>query len=342
MGHAIEINEDGTARMAYADREIPWHRLGVPMKGLQTAEAMLQAAQADYEVIITRVAACDDNGQPIFNPNGTLSVIDDSRATLRVNKDGSYTGLATVGTRYVVQQNNECLDYALAIVGASKGDAVVDTCGVLNGGREFFASIDLGALVIDPSGVNDRIDRYVLVSNGHDGKAPISFANTSIRAVCKNTVVMGLSSARRVFTARHTRNAERAIEEKASIVLDISSDWAKRFSRMAEQLLSVNVPSSSRVLDEALNVAFPLEKDATDRQKKNRDNVVALVRGIYENNNNAAKYGHNGWSTYNAIGEYLDHYREATLTERAMASMNSNSWVSRTKLNVQDYLLSQV
>ena len=342
MGHAIEINEDGTARMAYADREIPWHRLGVPMKGLQTAEAMLQAAQADYEVVITRVAACDDNGQPILNPNGTLSVIDDSRATLRVNKDGSYTGLATVGTRYVVQQNNECLDYALAIVGASKGDAVVDTCGVLNNGREFFASIDLGALVIDPSGVNDRIDRYVLVSNGHDGKAPISFANTSIRAVCKNTVMMGLSSARRVFTARHTRNADRAIEEKASIVLDISSDWAKNFSRMAEQLLSVNVPSSSRVLDETLNVAFPLEKDATERQKKNRENVVSLVRGIYENNNNAAKYGHNGWSAYNAIGEYLDHYRDATLTERAMASMNSNSWVSRTKLNVQDYLLSQV
>jgi phage/plasmid-like protein (TIGR03299 family) len=342
MGHAIEINEDGTARMAYADREIPWHRLGVPMKGLQTAEAMLQAAQADYEVVITRVAACDDNGQPILNPNGTLSVIDDSRATLRVNKDGSYTGLATVGTRYVVQQNNECLDYALAIVGASKGDAVVDTCGVLNNGREFFASIDLGALVIDPSGVNDRIERYVLVSNGHDGKAPISFANTSIRAVCKNTVMMGLSSARRVFTARHTRNADRAIEEKASIVLDISSDWAKNFSRMAEQLLSVNVPSSSRVLDETLNVAFPLEKDATERQKKNRENVVSLVRGIYENNNNAAKYGHNGWSAYNAIGEYLDHYRDATLTERAMASMNSNSWVSRTKLNVQDYLLSQV
>jgi len=303
---------------------------------------MLQAAQADYEVVITRVAACDDNGQPILNPDGTLSVIDDSRATLRVNKDGSYTGLATVGTRYVVQQNNECLDYALAIVGASKGDAVVDTCGVLNNGREFFASIDLGALVIDPSGVNDRIDRYVLVSNGHDGKAPISFANTSIRAVCKNTVMMGLSSARRVFTARHTRNADRAIEEKASIVLDISSDWAKNFSRMAEQLLSVNVPSSSRVLDETLNVAFPLEKDATERQKKNRENVVSLVRGIYENNNNAAKYGHNGWSAYNAIGEYLDHYRDATLTERAMASMNSNSWVSRTKLNVQDYLLSQV
>lgn len=342
MGHGIEINEDGTARMAYADREIPWHRLGTPMKGLQTAQAMLEAAQADYEVIITSVAACDEDGRPLLNPDGTVPVVSDSRATLRVNKDGSYTGLATVGTRYTVQQNNECLDYALAIVGASKGDAVVDTCGVLHGGREFFASIDLGALVIDPSGVNDRIERYVLVSNGHDGKTPISFANTSIRAVCKNTVMMGLSNARRVFTARHTRNAEKAIEEKAAIVLDISSDWAREFSRMAERLLSLSVPASSRVLDETLDVAFPLEKDATDRQKKNRDNVVSLVRGIYENNNNAKGYGYNGWSAYNAIGEYLDHYRDATLTERAVASMNANSWVSRTKTDVQSHLLSKV
>lgn len=340
MAHEIEINEDGTARMAYADREIPWHGLGVPMKGLQTAEAMLEAAQADYEVILTRVSACDKDGSQIVNPDGSIPFIDDSRATLRVNKDGSYTGLATVGTRYTIQQNSECLDYALAIVGASKGDAVVDTCGVLHGGREFFASIDLGALVIDPMGVNDKIERYVLVSNGHDGKTPISFANTSVRAVCKNTVMMGLKSARRVFTARHTRNAERAIE-KANAVLELSTDWAKQFSEMAETLLGMSVPSSSRILDDTLDVAFPLEKDATDRQKRNRENVVNLVRGIYENDNNAKNYGHNAWSAYNAIGEYLDHYRDATRTERAIASMSSNSWVTRTKISVQDFLLSR-
>lgn len=71
MAHQLEINDDGTVRMAYADREIPWHRLGKPMKGLQTAEAMLQAAQADFDVVTTRVAVCDDNGEPIRQPDGT-------------------------------------------------------------------------------------------------------------------------------------------------------------------------------------------------------------------------------------------------------------------------------
>lgn len=339
MSHDIEINEDGTARMAYADREIPWHRLGTPMTGLQTAEAMLAAAQADFDVVTTRVAVCDDNGEVIRNSDGTLVLVPDSRATVRVNGDGTFSGLATVGTRYVVQQNRECLEYALAIAGASAGDAVVDTCGVLNGGKEFFSSLDLGALVIDPMGVNDQIERYLLVRNGHDGKTAITFANTSIRAVCKNTVVAGLSSARRVFTARHTRNAERAIEE-ANSVLEISNEWATTFVKTAEKLLSVRVPLGSKVLNDTLDAVFPLESGATDRQKRNRDTVLSLVRAVYDNDNNAKGYGYNGWSLVNAVGEYLDHYRDATVTERALASMDNNSWVTRSKLKAQDFLLS--
>lgn len=339
MAHGLEIKEDGTARMAYADREVPWHRLGVPMKGLQTAEAMLQAADADFDVVTTRVAVCSDDGEPLRNPDGTVILVPDSRATVRVNPDGTFNGLSTVGTRYVVQQNRECLDYALAIVGASKGDAVVDTCGVLHSGRGFFASIDLGAIIVDPAGVNDSIERYLLVHNGHDGKTAITFANTSVRAVCQNTVTLGVESAKRVFTARHTRNADRAIEQ-ANEVLNISNDWAKNFAATAERLLAIPVTAGSRALDGALNNAFPLEVGATERQKKNRDNVLSLVRGIYENDNNAKGYGYNAWSVLNAVGEYLDHYRDASKDERALASMDNNSWVTRTKLKTQSYLLS--
>lgn len=340
MAHDLETTPDGKVRMAYADREIPWHRLGQPMKGLQTAEAMLEAAYANFDVVTTRVAVCDDDGQPIRNPDGSYVMVPDSRATVRVNSDGTFNGLATVGTRYVVQQNRECLDYALAIVGASAGDAVVDTCGVLNGGREFFSSLDLGALVIDPMGINDQIERYLLVRNGHDGKTAITFANTSIRAVCKNTVIMGMSQARRVFTARHTRNADRAIEQ-ANDVLRISRAWATEFTELANRLLDVKVPASSRIMDDVLNHVFPESAQQTDRQRKNRDNVLALVKAVYLNENNAKNYGMNGWSTVNAIGEYLDHYRDAAVYDRALASMDANSWVTRAKLRAQEYLLSR-
>jgi hypothetical protein len=85
-----------------------------------------------------------------------------------------------------------------------------------------------------------------------------------------------------------------------------------------------------------------MEPNSTERQRKNRDDVLSLVRAIYENENNAKNYGYNGWSIYNAIGEYLDHYRDASRDERALASMDNNSWVTRTKLKTQTYLLTNV
>jgi len=340
MSHDLDSTKAGKIRMAYADHEVPWHRLGTPMKGLQTAEAMLEAADADFHVAIAGVAAVDVDGQVILAPDGKPLMVEDSRATVRINKDGTYDALSTVGTRYVVQQNLDCINRALDIVN-SRGEAIVDTCGVLKGGREFFASIDLGGLIIDPTGVNDKIERFLLVRNGHDGKTPITYANTSVRAVCKNTVMAGMKSALRVFTARHTRNQDSALNEAKS-VLELSTEWAEEFQRTAELMLSINVPDKSRNLDKIINTVFPSQKGETDRQKTNREEIISVVRGLYPSAKNAGGYGYNGWSAYNTIAEYFDHYRDAKPEERAMSSMDPNSWVTKKKHEAQSAILSLI
>jgi phage/plasmid-like protein (TIGR03299 family) len=310
------------------------------MKGLQTAEAMLEAADADFHVAIAGVAAVDVDGQVILAPDGKPLMVEDSRATVRINKDGTYDALSTVGTRYVVQQNLDCINRALDIVN-SRGEAIVDTCGVLKGGREFFASIDLGGLIIDPTGINDKIERFLLVRNGHDGKTPITYANTSVRAVCKNTVMAGMKSALRVFTARHTRNQDSALNEAKS-VLELSTEWAEEFQRAAELMLSINVPDKSRNFDKIINTVVPTQKGETDRQKTNREEIISVVRGLYPSAKNAGGYGYNGWAAYNTIAEYFDHYRDAKPEERAMSSMDPNSWVTKKKHEAQSAILSLI
>jgi phage/plasmid-like protein (TIGR03299 family) len=341
MAHNLEINKDGLARFAYADREAPWHRLGKPMKGLQTLDAMLEAAQADYEVILTKVAAVDDEGNLIMDKNGHPVLIEDSRATVRNNGDGTYDSLATVGTRYEVRQNREVMERALAVVGATDGDAVIDTCGVLKGGARFFSTIDLGTLVIDPMGVNDRIARFLVVSTGHDGVWPIRYANTDIRAVCQNTVIMGLKDAERVFTARHTRNVDTAIQD-ANQALRISVEWAKSFKIMAERMLAIPVPLGSASVDKVIDKVFVPKKDETDRQRRNREQINQMVRGLYTNERNGKNYGYNGWSIYNSVVEFLDHYRDDDKVAMAQASMDDTSWVTRKKIEAQYAVLSLV
>jgi phage/plasmid-like protein (TIGR03299 family) len=333
MAHELEI-VNGKANMAYAtggDRKIPWHRLGTPMKGLQTMEAMLEAANADFDVVISKVAAVDAEGNLLKNSDGSIVIIEDSRATLRHNPDGSFNALATVGTRYEVRQNREVLERALAVVGASSGDAVMDTVGILKDGRRFFATIELDTLILDPSGVNDKIARYLVVSCGHDGIWPIRYANTDVRAVCNNTVVMGLSSAQRVFTARHTRNVDTVMED-AQRVLEISTAWGQAFSREAERMLSINIPNGSLKIDKVLEKVFPADSGETARQKKNRDEVHTMIRSLYLNDKNAGKYGFNGWSLYNAIVEYIDHYRSDDPTAGAIAAMDENSFGTQKKI----------
>lgn len=340
MAHNLEINADGTARFAYAGTT-PWHRLGKPMKGLQTIDAMLDAAQADYQVVLTKVAIVDDNGNLILNPDGSPVIVEDSKATVRVNDNGTFNPLATVGNRYDIRQNREVLERALAVVGASRGDTVIDTCGVLKGGARFFATIDLGSLVIDPTGVNDKIARYLVVSHGHDGFWPIRYANTDVRAVCQNTVIMGLKEAERVFTARHTRNADEYMKT-AQDALHISTEWAKAFKSQAELMLNIPVPQSSQKVDKVLNAVFPASKDESDRQRRNREEINGTVRALYANQRNAGGYGFNGWSIYNAVVEFLDHHRKGDADDRALATIDENSWVTRAKLTTQKAVMSLV
>lgn len=341
MAHKLEVIK-GKARMAYAlggDRKAPWHRLGTPMAGLQTMEAMLQAAEADFDVILTRVAAVDDDGNLIRNADGSVLMIEDSRATVRQNADGSFNPLATVGTRYEVRQNREVLERALAIVGASSGDAVMDTVGVLKNGARFFATVELGGIVIDPQGVNDKIARYLVVSSGHDGVWPIRYANTDIRAVCSNTVILGLQKAERVFVARHTRNVDATIED-ARNVLKLSSTWGREFSIEAERMLGIPVPMGSKKLDDVINKVFPQAAKETERQRKTRDSIHETIRSIYTNDRNAAKFGFNAWSTYNAVVEYLDFYRSVDNASSAAASMDDTSAITQKKLLAHRVVIS--
>jgi len=334
MAHAIEVNEDGKARFAYSGHQRPWHLLGTPMEGLQTADAMLAAAGADFTVRLARVAAMDDEGNILFNPDGSPVVVEDSRATIRDNGDGSYDALSTVGNRYVVQQNREVLERALGVVGASKGDAVVDTVGVLHDGKRFFASLDLGNLIIDPTGINDKIHSNLLVYTGHDGRTPITYSNTNVRAVCENTVRMGLSQARSTFKAKHTPNVESVLDD-AQRVLRISTEWADSFKATAEQMLSIQIVPGSGKVDRILETIMPKKEADTDRKQGNRSDTIDTIKAIWENPRNAGFAGHNGWTFYNAVVEYLDHYRDATPEARALTSMEETSWVTRKKIETQ-------
>lgn len=333
MSHELEI-KDGTASFAYRKQGgAPWHKLGVAVDGHQTAPQMLELARANYEVVLLPVQ--------YTAPNGDIKEMEDRYITARVDETGEVEPFETVKNRYRVVQNAAVLEKALNVCGASHGDALMDTCGVLKEGREFFATIDLGTLILDPSGVADQIGRYLVVHTSHDGTTPITYACTDIRAVCANTVRMGQEVAKSTLTARHTVNYERALDE-ANEVLNISTEWAKAFQRTAETMLSIPVPAGSSKIDTVLNGLWP-EKDAdTDRKKENRSETLSFIRGLYANRKNAGGYGYNGWSLFNAVGEYYDHHWFEDDKRNASASMQVGNKSHLMKVKASSLILDLV
>lgn len=333
MSHELEI-VDGKANFAYnIGNGKPWHLLGTPVEGLKTAEEMLRIANANYTVWTEPVYVKDER-------TGEFVEIDKRFATVRINPANDELQPFEVFTqRYTALQNAEVLDKALAIVGASGGDAVVDTLGVLFDGRQFFASIDLGSLVIDPAGINDRISRNLMVKTSHDGSSPVVIANTDIRAVCNNTVRMGEQAARAVFKARHTPNHEERFEE-AQAILGLSTQWADSFKAQAEELLAINVPQRSAGFDRVMNTLFPKTEADTDRKKANRDEIVTKMSLAFANDRNAGAVGDNGWGLFNAITEVYDWGGKGSQTDKAIKSLDEAGLVTKRKLEAQRAILA--
>lgn len=333
MAHELEINKiTGEASFAYREEGgIPWHRLGKPMKGYQTMGEMLAAAYADYTVDFV----------PMFvqAPDGSLVEVDGQYATARINPHTGEYQVIHGGHkgRYTVMQNAETLEAALAVVGASKGDAVLDTCGVLYDGAQFFATIDLGTLIIDPAGPADKISRFLVVRSSHDGSTPLTFSNTDIRAVCKNTCVLGERQATRVFRAKHTPGmADRVM--LAGKVLGFSTEWAKEFMAIATDMLAIDMTPAR--FDRVIEAVMPSAEADTDRKRLNRDDNVGLLKALYAGPKNAGRVGNNGWAAWNTIVEFYDHHRDAKPDERALSSMDDTSWVTRKKIVAQNAVLA--
>lgn len=325
MSHDLERHrKEGSASFVYRkEGGIPWHRLGVAVDGHQPMEVMLQAAYANYEVEVVPVYVIDPR-------SGSLVEVERQFATARINPHtDEYQPLGTVKGRYTVLQNKSTLEHALDVIEASTDDAVFDTLGVLDDGRQFFATIDLGTLVIDPGGVEDKIGRFLVVRSSHDGSTALTFSNTDIRAVCKNTVILGERNAVRVFRTKHTPNIEERLST-AREVLKISTEWAKDFKVMADEMLAIDMTPGK--FDKVINAVFPASEATTDKKLKNRSETVDLLKAIYASPTNAPRVGNNGWAAWNAVVEYFDHYRPGTPEERALTSMDDGSWVTRKKV----------
>lgn len=282
----LDVMADG--RTAFYSKDIPpWHEMGqVIPGGLKTAAEVLAAAGLDY-VVVKEPSLFE--GRPI--PGKYVTVRADTRQPLGV-----------VGEIYEPFQNlqaygllDELLEYGM----------VVETAGSFRGGSRTFISARMpGNLVIDPDGIADVIEQYMIIHNSHDGTTPVIVDVTPWRPVCKNTEGFALRDAVRTHRIRHTKAApDKAAEASQALGLmnQYYSEW------VAEETVLLHTPITLDQVDKLIGEVWgELRDDAPQRSVDEYARRRRQVHDLFENEIN--RVGLNAYAAERAVTAHVDHF----------------------------------
>jgi phage/plasmid-like protein (TIGR03299 family) len=313
MAHLLETVNGETAFASL--REPAWHGLGeVFTEEVSTAEMLKKAKLNKWNVRLEDV----EIPAGMESDKGYSFVVRDN-PFIQGNKDV----LGVVGERYVPLQNEELFDFADNLL---DNGGRWETAGSIKGGRVVFGALALEReTVIDPNGVGDKVNTYLLVNTSHDGSISIQASITPVRVVCANTLNLALGnrgrngSVKQSFKIRHTQTATGKVQI-AREALGLANAYIDEFSKMANEMIQKEV--SKAQFDKIVESLYPTPKDENQKASMTKHNAkIDLINEIYVGDFNNTITG-TAWGVANALTERLDWYRTGRKgkTESILAS----------------------
>lgn len=291
MAHNLEM-VNGQASFA-SFREPAWHSLGTVFTEEVTTKEMLKLANLDnWNVRVEDIPLPTD----YTTKNPSFWVVRNHPET---NKSDI---LATVGKRYTAFQNEELFAFGDALLDGGRWE----TAGSIKNGRVVFGSLALDReIVLDPNGVEDKINTYLLVTTSHDGSLSIQAITTPVRVVCQNTHTIALNGAKQSFKIRHTQSVDGKVQQ-AREALGIAHAYLDAFELEAKQLIETEVAKAK--FDKIVNLAYPMPDKDTKGSMTKWQNKVDTLQELYFSPTNK-DISNTAWGIYNAFTERLDWYR---------------------------------
>ena len=320
MAHELATTTGRTAMMYTG--EIPWHGLGTRLEEPATACEAIDAAGLNYLAELQDIETI--NGVPI--PQRKAVIRSDSRDVLGV-----------VGTSYVPVQNHQAFGFLDAIV--ADGGLRYHTAGALGKGERVWMLAKLPE-DIRVKNSDDITEKYLLLSNSHDGSSSLRVHFTPIRVVCANTLAIAARNGRGHGVSIMHKGDLTAKVQQAQEVLGL----AKRFYDDAEEeinRLARHYPSP-RQLEEYFSQVYP---DSPEGESTRTKNVRQEMLRLFEEGigHDIPEIRHSTWTALNAVTEYVDHYRSTrgkTSADRASNRLESAWFGSGARLKERAWELA--
>ncbi len=284
--------------------EKPWHKLGKELGQVATAAEALAAAGLDWTV----------SKKPLYLMDGTP--VDGHFAIVR---DDKKTPLGVVGNVYQPLQNKEAFSFFDAVVGMKQ--AIYHTAGSLRDGQYVWILAKLPGTIRVVK--DDLIEKYLLLTNAHNGMKSARMLFTPIRVVCMNTHNVAIALAEREIqkareagdtfignaTMRHTTNLGLTVEAVRKS-LGIVSVQYQVYAEAAKRLAMTQVTTEAwknYLLATGIRPSGKKDAELSTQTKKIIDEVSAMFdkgRG-----NDLPGVRHTAWGAFNAVVEYVDYSR---------------------------------
>jgi phage/plasmid-like protein (TIGR03299 family) len=343
MAHQIEI-QNGKANMAYVGAA-PWHVLGTRMivPPTSVAEAM-QAGGIGRTVSLQQLRLEDGRLVERF-------------ATVR--SDGTILG--TVGPGYHVVQDAAAFSMIDPMLQA--GMVTIETVGALRGGSRVWM---LGRISVPDNVIvaksDDRVAKYLLIANGHDGTLAVHVSLTPIRVVCDNTLTLSIGSTRgSTIKILHTKSAADSVNAIGETIMRADVQFGKA-AELFRALAGVNVRNATQ-LRRYIDAVFPAPKKAPKVESAPAIDALALMADVsraaaseslmsecleaaqddkrriadqicelfeHGKGNDMPGVKGTGWAAYNAVTEYITHHRGHNADNRL-----NNAWFASGATNTR-------
>ena len=207
--------------------------------------------------------------------------------------------LAVVSEDYRIVQPKQVLEFFRSF--AEKNELMMDTAGVLAGGKRVWALARTGAEV--NIGSRDTVKQYILLATSYDTSMATIAKHTSVRVVCNNTLTLAANNAESSIRIPHS-----AVFDATAVQLDLgllTEDFTE-FGVMAgimHDIKITNPTTAARWYAELLK-----EREVTDAEfAELMDNRV--LKGLMTSYHRGVGAEATLWGWINGCTYTIDHIR---------------------------------
>ena len=298
MAHELLENDN-----MFSVGEKPWHGLGTVVTQAPTMEEGIKLAKLDWSVDLKEVAV-------------EGNIIQGYKAAMRSDTNSC---LGVVSDQYKILQNEDAFRFFQPFLDG--GFASLETAGSLKNGKRVWvlAKINSDDMIIDDK-TNDKVEKYILLSNAHDGTAAIRVGYCPIRVVCNNTLTAAENSVQSQLirvthrgdilgTLDQVRDTMDVINASFKTTEEMYKTLASKTNIKSEDLANyVNVVWSRKQLEENFQNQTAITEEEIGAARKK---LIARVEELFE-----LEPVKNNWTAYNSVNYVLNHERGKELSSR--------------------------